>query len=220
MTFTNTFTHKLSYFSYQFVSRSFMNFLAHLYLSGNDEQLMIGNFIADSVKGSSYNKFPEGIKKGILLHRAIDFYSDNHPVFAKSVQRLQPNYRKYAGVIVDIFYDHFLAKNWKNYSEKNLQQYADEVHSLMLKNILLMPDKSLMFLKYAIRTNRLVSYATLDGIGEVLYGMSRRTTFKSNMEFATAELKEYYSEFENEFKIFFDDARRFVEEWLTTNYTN
>ena len=208
-----------------------MNFLAHLYLSGNDEQLMIGNFIADSVKGSSYNKFPGGIKKGILLHRAIDFYSDNHPVFAKSVQRLRVSplqrgikgdlsYGKYTGVIVDIFYDHFLAKNWKNYSEKNLQQYADEVHSLMLKNILLMPDKSLMFLKYAIRTNRLVSYATLDGIGEVLYGMSRRTTFKSNMEFATAELKEYYSEFENEFKIFFDDARRFVMEWTDTNCAN
>ena len=217
MTFTNTFTHKLSYFSYQFVSRSFMNFLAHLYLSGNDEQLMIGNFIADSVKGSSYNKFPEGIKKGILLHRAIDFYSDNHPVFAKSVQRLQPNYRKYAGVIVDIFYDHFLAKNWKNYSEKNLQQYADEVHSLMLKNILLMPDKSLMFLKYAIRTNRLVSYATLDGIGEVLYGMSRRTVFKSNMELAIKDLKEMYPEFENEFRIFFEEIKEFVKKWVATN---
>ncbi len=94
-----------------------MNFLAHLYLSGNDEQLMIGNFIADSVKGSSYKNFPDGIKRGILLHRAIDFYSDNHSVFLKSVERLRPNYHKYAGVIVDIFFDHFLAKNWKEYSE-------------------------------------------------------------------------------------------------------
>ncbi|MBI3502554.1 MAG: DUF479 domain-containing protein [Bacteroidetes bacterium] len=194
-----------------------MNFLAHLYLSGNDEQLMIGNFIADSVKGSAYNNFPVGIKKGILLHRAIDFYSDNHPVFLKSVERLRPNYRKYAGVIIDIFYDHYLAKNWKNYSDKPLEQYASEVHSLMLKNILLMPEKSLMFLKYAIRTNRLVSYAGLDGIGEVLYGMSRHTTFKSNMEFAVKDLKEHYSEFENEFKLFFEDARVFVEEWKRKN---
>ena len=191
-----------------------MNFLAHLYLSGNDEQLMIGNFIADSVKGSSFQKFPDGIKKGILLHRAIDFYSDNHPVFLKSVERLRPNYRKYAGVIVDIFYDHYLAKNWKDYSDKPLEKYASEVHSLMLKNIFLMPQKSLLFLKYAIRTNRLVPYGTKDGIAEVLFGMSHRTTFKSNMELATEELKKYNSEFENEFKIFFEDARKFVSEWL------
>src|ERR1035437_8952080 len=130
-----------------------MNFLAHLYLSGSDEQLMIGNFIADSVKGSSFKNYSEGIAKGILLHRAIDFYSDNHPVFLQSVIRLRPNYRKYAGVMVDIFYDHFLAKNWKDYSEKSLVQYADEVHSLMMKNIFLMPANSLMLLKYAMRTN-------------------------------------------------------------------
>lgn len=190
-----------------------MNFLAHLYLSGNDEQLMIGNFIADSVKGSAYQKFPEGIKKGILLHRAIDFYSDNHSVFLKSVERLRPNYRKYAGVIVDIFYDHFLAKNWRSYSDKPLQQYASEVHSLMLKNVLHFPEKSLMFLRYAFRTNLLVSYASTEGIGEVLYGMSRRTTFKSNMELAKKDLLENYSEFEKEFEIFFEDAQQFVSQW-------
>src|SRR5688572_22768153 len=131
-----------------------MNFLAHLYLSGNDEQLMVGHFIADSVKGSTYNNYPDGIKRGILLHRAIDNYSDHHPVFGKSVERLRPGYRKYAGVIVDIFYDHFLAKNWKDYSEKPLDVYAAEVHTLMLKNVVHFPQKSLLFLKYAIRTNR------------------------------------------------------------------
>lgn len=190
-----------------------MNFLTHLYLSGNDEQLMIGNFIGDSVKGSSYNKFPEGIKKGILLHRAIDFYSDNHPVFLKSVERLRLKYRKYAGVIVDIFYDHFLAKNWKEYSDKPLEQFSSEVNSLMLKNVLYFPEKSLMFLKYSFRTNLLVSYASIDGIGEVLYGMSRRSTFKSNMELAEEDLKANYSEFENEFRLFFEDAGYFVKDW-------
>src|SRR5437762_957083 len=194
-----------------------MNFLAHLYLSGNDEQLMIGNFIADSVKGSAFKNYSEGIAKGIRLHRAIDFYSDNHPVFLKSVERLRPGYRKYAGVIVDIFYDHFLAKNWKDYSGKPLEQYVSEVHSLMLKNIFVMPEKSLMFLKYAMRTNRLVSYATLDGIGDVLYGMSHRTTFRSNMELAIKDLKENSPAFENEFRIFFEDIRGFVEDWKKKN---
>lgn len=194
-----------------------MNFLAHLYLSGNDEQLMIGNFIADSVKGSAFKNYSEGIAKGIRLHRAIDFYSDNHPVFLQSVIRLRPNYRKYAGVIVDIFYDHFLAKNWKDYSEKPLEQYADEVHSLMMKNVFQMPANSLMFLKYAMRTNRMVSYATLHGIEETLYGMSRRTTFKSNMEFSINDLKENYPLFENEFREFFEDARKFSIEWIESH---
>ena len=193
-----------------------MNFLAHLYLSGNDEQLMIGNFIADSVKGSLFKNYPEGIAKGIKLHRAIDFFSDNHPVFLKSVERLRPNYRKYAGVIVDIFYDHFLAKNWNEYSEISLEEYAGKVYSLMLKNILQMPNKAIMFLKYAIRTNVLVSYETLDGIGEVLHGMSRRTIFKSNMEFSITDLKENYPLFENEFELFFVDLKKFAKEWKST----
>lgn len=194
-----------------------MNFLAHLYLSGDDEQLMIGNFIADSVKGSSFNAYPPGIAKGIRLHRAIDFYSDNHPVFLKSVIRLRPKYRKYAGVIVDIFYDHFLAKNWKEYSDKPLEQYASEVHALMLKNILHFPERSIMFLKYAMRTNRMVSYATLQGIEETLYGMSRRTTFKSNMELSLDDLKENYPLFENEFREFFEEARMYVKEWINSH---
>jgi acyl carrier protein phosphodiesterase len=194
-----------------------MNFLAHLYLSGHDESLMIGNFIADSVKGSAFQKFPEGIRKGILLHRAIDYYTDNHPVFLKSVERLRPGYRKYAGVIADIFYDHYLAKNWKEYSDKPLEQYASEVNSLMMKNVFLMPEQSLMFLKYAFRTNLLVSYASLQGIEEVLYGMSRRTTFKSNMELAGKDLKENYPEFENEFQLFFEDVRGFVDEWKVSH---
>src|ERR1035437_4832108 len=198
--------------SFSFRKFVLMNFLAHLYLSGNDDQLMIGNFIADSVKGSAFKNYPEGITKGIRLHRAIDYYSDNHPVFLQSVIRLRPKYRKYAGVIVDIFYDHFLAKNWKDYSEKPLEQYANEVHALMLKNIFHFPEKSLMFLKYAMRTKRLVSYATIDGIGETLSGMSRRTTFKSNMEFAANDLKENYSMFEKEFMDFFEDVRKFVKE--------
>ena len=194
-----------------------MNFLAHLYLSGNDEQFMIGNFIADSVKGSKFKNYPEGISKGIKLHRAIDFYSDNHPVFLKSVERLRPNYHKYAGVIVDIFYDHFLAKNWKDYSKKPLHVYAEEVHSLMLKNADIMPERSAMFLKYAIKHNWLVAYGTLDGIGEVLYGMSRRTTFKSNMELSINDLKENYHLFEKEFKEFFERIEKFVQEWLKSH---
>ena len=133
------------------------------------------------------------------------------------MERLRPKYRKYAGVIINIFYDHFLAKNWKDYSDKPLEQFASEVNSLMMKNVLHFPEKSLMFLRYALRTNLLVSYASVEGIGEVLLGMSRRTTFKSNMEFAVEDLKKYYLEFGNEFKLFFQDAENFVRDWKKMN---
>ena len=92
-----------------------MNFLAHLFLSGEPGELMVGNFIADSVKGNAMNDFSEGIQKGIILHRAIDTFTDSHNEMQKSKERLRPRYKKYAPVITDIFYDHFLAVNWQDY---------------------------------------------------------------------------------------------------------
>ena len=96
-----------------------MNFLAHIYLSGNNDLLKIGNFMADSIRGNSYENYPEEIKKGILLHRSIDSFTDMHPVYRKSKHRLHEKYGHYSGVIMDIFYDHFLAKNWANCSRRS-----------------------------------------------------------------------------------------------------
>jgi len=101
-----------------------MNFLAHIYLSGDNEQVKIGNFMADSIKGKKYLKYPGDLQKGIILHRAIDYYTDTHPVFKQSTQKLFPEYGHYSGIIVDIFYDHFLASNWKKYSEVPLKEYT------------------------------------------------------------------------------------------------
>ena len=128
-----------------------MNFLAHLYLSRHNDELMIGNFIADSVKGSNFKGYSEGIAKGIIMHRAIDSFTDNHPVFLKSVHRLQPKYRKYSGVIMDIFYDHFLAKNWKEHSDEELADFTKRVHKIMIMNRDIMPEKSEQFLKYMLK---------------------------------------------------------------------
>ena len=91
-----------------------MNFLSHLYLAGDSEELIIGNFIADAVKGSAFNQFSPGIQKGIVLHRKIDTFTDSHPVVELSKQRLRERYKKYASVIIDIYYDHYLAKNWNS----------------------------------------------------------------------------------------------------------
>ena len=97
-----------------------MNFLAHIYLSGEDEGITIGNFIADGIKGKKYLSYPASIQKGILLHRGIDSFTDSHPTVRQSTARLHENYGHYSGVIVDILYDHFLAKNWEEYHEQDL----------------------------------------------------------------------------------------------------
>ncbi len=90
-----------------------MNFLAHIYLSGNQERVMIGNFIGDFVKGKAWEEFDSAIQRGILLHREIDRYTDDHEVVIKTKERLRPKYHHYAPVISDVFYDHFLASLWK-----------------------------------------------------------------------------------------------------------
>ncbi len=187
-----------------------MNFLSHLYLSGNSEGLIIGNFIADSVKGNAINDFPEEIRKGIILHRKIDTYTDSHPIVEQSKIRLREKYKKYAGVIVDIYYDHYLAINWSDYSTENFHTYTQNIYALIEQNRQHLPPKSAMFTKYMLEHNILSAYANLEGIEKVLLGMSRRTTFESNMEHAIKDLKEHYNLFENEFKLFFPKLQQFV----------
>jgi acyl carrier protein phosphodiesterase len=187
-----------------------MNFLSHLYLSGNSEGLIIGNFIADSVKGNAINDFPEEIRKGIILHRKIDTYTDSHPIVEQSKIRLREKYKKYAGVIVDIYYDHYLAINWSDYSTENFHTYTQNIYALIEQNRQHLPPKSAMFTKYMLEHNILSAYAKLEGIEKVLLGMSRRTTFESNMEHAIKDLKEHYNLFENEFRLFFPKLQQFV----------
>jgi len=130
-----------------------MNFLSHLYLSGNSEGLIIGNFIADSVKGNAINDFPEEIRKGIILHRKIDTYTDSHPIVEQSKIRLREKYKKYAGVIVDIYYDHYLAINWSDYSTENFHTYTQNIYALIEQNRQHLPPKSAMFTKYMLEHN-------------------------------------------------------------------
>jgi len=111
-----------------------MNFLAHIYLSGDNKDITIGNFIADGIRGNDYKKLPKDIQTGILLHRRIDTFTDAHKIVRQSTKRLHKNYSHYSGVIVDILYDHFLAKNWKKYSDIPLATYVDDFYSLLEDN--------------------------------------------------------------------------------------
>ncbi|MGB0879588.1 MAG: ACP phosphodiesterase, partial [Polaribacter sp.] len=111
-----------------------MNFLAHLYLSNSNTNIMIGNFIADHIRGNKFKHFHPKIQQGILLHRQIDTFTDRHSIVRKSKRRLHERYRHYDGVIIDIFFDHFLAKNWNKYSDIPLAEYIDTFYKSLVKN--------------------------------------------------------------------------------------
>lgn len=189
-----------------------MNFLAHLYLSKNNKNILIGNFISDAVKGNKYNNYPPEIKAGILLHREIDHFTDTHKIVRKSMHRLNERYRHYDGVIIDILYDHFLAKNWNNYSDIPLETYAENVYSFLSENIDTFPEELQNLLPNMIQYNWLVNYATLEGIERVLKGMNRRTKGISQMDRAIEDLKLYYKEFEEDFTSYFKELESFSDE--------
>mgnify|MGYP000064800910 CR=1 FL=1 len=197
-----------------------MNFLAHIYLSGNDDYLKIGNFIADSIRGNKYVNYPIEIQKGIILHRYIDTFTDKHPIVKQSKRRLYENYGHYSGVIVDIFYDHFLAKNWLEYSNIPLDTYVSQFYSLLKLNFNSLPENVKYMYPYMTRDNWLLSYATVDGITKVLEGMNRRTKNKSKMNLAVSELQEYYTEFEHEFTLFFKELELYVQQELENENFN
>ncbi len=194
-----------------------MNFLAHIYLSGDDQELQIGNFIADSVKGKKYLHYPERIQDGIKLHRQIDSYTDHHPIVRQSISRLFPVYGHYSGVIVDIFYDHFLASLWQDYTTIPLDEYIATFYSLLQSHYEILPTRIQNFMPYMLSDNWLLSYARIDGIERILFQMDqRRTTHKSNMHLAVKELKEYYEDFKSEFRLFFIDLQLFTTEKIKT----
>jgi len=195
-----------------------MNFLAHLYLSGDDPQIKTGNFIGDFVKGKNLaDRFGKDIAKGIVLHREIDWFTDRHPIVKQSKDRLRGKYRHYSGVIVDVFYDHFLAKNWKRYSTKLLPEFADECYSIIQQQQAILPEEVNYMLPYMIKGNWLVNYSKIEGIYRALSGMARRTRFESKMEEATGDMEKNFAEFENEFFLFFPSLSSFAADWLNAH---
>lgn len=182
-----------------------MNFLAHIYLSFNNDEISLGNFFADSIRGNKFTHLPDQIQTGIILHREIDTYTDAHPIHKKSSKRLHKNHGHFSRVVVDVFYDHFLAKNWESYSEEPLEDYVSRFYSLLKSNYEILPEPTKRLLPYLIRDNWLLNYAKVEGIDRVLNGLYRRTGKKSNMHKAVYDLKMYYPLFESEFELFFKD---------------
>jgi acyl carrier protein phosphodiesterase len=193
-----------------------MNFLAHLYLSGSSPEVRVGNFMGDFVRGRDLaDRYPRDVVKGILLHRTIDEFTDKHPIVKQSKDRLRPKYRHYAPVIVDIYYDHFLAINWHLYHADLLPDFADECYDSICKSEPILPEQVKWMLPHMINGNWLVNYGRIDGIQRALSGITRRSKFDSKMNEAVVELENFYKEFDTEFQEFFPLLKKEADRFLS-----
>lgn len=193
-----------------------MNFLAHLYLSGSNSNIMLGNFMGDFIKGKSYlQQYEPEIVKGIDLHRSIDEYTDSHPIVIQSKNRLRPTYRHYSGVITDVFYDHFLATHWNQFHAVPLEIFAQKAYQTIVSANAILPAELNQMMPYMINGNWLVNYRELEGIHRALSGMAQRTPYRSRMEEAVNDLRIHYTEFEKEFMQFFPQLNAYCQHILS-----
>lgn len=189
-----------------------MNYLAHLFLSGSDEQIMVGNFIGDYVKGNTWNKFPENIKKGILLHRQIDSFTDSHPKFREAKTFFRDEFGLYSGIVIDLIYDHYLAKNWNKYSDLTLRTFAKRSHAVLLQNFMYLPVRVQSFLPFLIQHRRLESYASVNGIVQTLKIMSNYSSLPAKSDFVKETIQANNNFFEANFSEFITDLIKYTNE--------
>ncbi|MDF2448493.1 MAG: phosphodiesterase [Bacteroidota bacterium] len=188
-----------------------MNYLAHSFLSYNKPELIIGNFIADSLQGNQFEGLTEGIVQGVRLHRKIDSFTDSHPVYLTSKHKFRKDFDKYSGVLMDIIYDHFLARNFHEYSDKNLQDYASYIYYLLKDHYQFLPENAKRFYGYMTERNILFHYSTLDGIESVLTHLSHRIRHRFELQRAIPILEKEYDVIHEEFRVFFDDLQAFCK---------
>lgn len=189
-----------------------MNFLAHLYLSGDNVDIRLGNFIGDHVKGRLLSRYPDGVQKGIFLHRAIDFYTDTHPATFEVRQLFREGYRKYSGVVVDVFFDHFLARYWGTFSPFPLKNFTRKFYYQMVLRYRELPKTIRNFLPFLIQSNRLYSYHRIEGVEQTLRIMSNVTSLPDRTDFAIETLTYNYSFIRDQFLLFFPDLIDFVRD--------
>ncbi len=189
-----------------------MNHLAHIFLSGNSDYVKIGNFIGDYIKGKKYKKYAPEIQQGIIMHRNIDSFTDSNEIPKKIKPLFTGYYGKYAGIITDVFYDHFLAVNWENFSDVPLKYFINSFYSIMESNKHLLPGKVQNFLPRMIEHDRIYSYKYFYGLEKALTVMSKYTTLPDYTSKAMKILSDNYLLINSNFLEFFPEVINFITE--------
>jgi len=172
---------------------------------------MVGNFIGDYVKGRTLFYYSDEIKKGIMLHRYIDTFTDSHPITKQSRLRVQDEYHKYSGIIIDIFYDYFLANEWKHFHPVELEMYIEYVFSVLKKHYYDFPQGIKNWFPNFLKNNWLQSYSSIEGIERILHRMSSRTSLPEYTDYAIRVLRNNEDAMRDEFHEFFKSIRKYVE---------
>ncbi|MGA0558705.1 ACP phosphodiesterase [Larkinella sp. VNQ87] len=195
-----------------------MNILAHAFLSGNDEGLIIGNFIADFIKGNPGHPrhgLSIAVQRGIWLHRQIDTFTDQHPLVEAMRVLVRPRCHKYAGAAIDVFLDHFLARRFSVYSDQSLPVFIRQFYGIIRQNRNDLPESARRMADAMIQYDWLTNYQFAEGIDRSLKGMARRTVFPSNLETAIEDFHHYYLTFDDYFSRFFPELQTHVRHFLT-----
>ena len=182
-----------------------MNYLAHLFLSDGTPESLIGNLLGDFVKGSIENIYSLRIIEGIYLHRKIDSFTDSHPIFRASKRLISVDRRRFSGIMIDVFYDHFLAKNWSNYSSIPLIDFTNHVYQVLQDNKKILPDRLKNILPDMIAYDWLASYRETAAINRAINGLSRRIKRQNNLFGGVEELFLNYQQLQADFSMFFPE---------------
>ncbi len=188
-----------------------MNFLAHQYLSFESPPVMAGNFMADSIRGALSVHLPEEVLLGISVHRFIDSYTDTHPIVLESRAILYPHFSKYAGVVQDVFFDHFLALDWKLYHPEQLPAFAKKVYRTLAHYEPILNEKAKRTLHYMSRHGWLEGYESVEGVNRALTGLASRASFPSNMQNSIPALEANFTELKSAFNVFFPELEGAVK---------
>ena len=190
-----------------------MNFLAHAMLVGDDPALIVGGVVGDWIKGPLPGRLPPDLARGAALHRAIDSHAETHPAFRRSRSRVSTARRRYAGVLVDIFYDHLLAADWAALHPQPFADYRHAVYRQVSERFADLPQDAHYALMLMASEDWFHSYARIDGIADVLARMSRRARRPNPLAGGEAEFLADAEGFRADFQEWLADARRFAGEW-------
>ena len=189
-----------------------MNFLAHLYLADDTPESIMGNLMGDFLKGVDVEAYPQAVRAGIRMHQRVDSFTDAHPVVARSKRRMPPPYRRYAGVLVDVFYDHFLAVGWGDYSpETSLDCFAQRAYGVLTENRDSLPPRLRRMVPFMVEQDWLSGYRTIEGIDRVLGGLSRRLKRENPLPTAISQLEEHYGPLRSDFAEFFPELIAYAD---------
>ena len=190
-----------------------MNYLAHAYLADNSDEFLIGSFIGDFVKGSVGERFGREVADGIIFHRKIDVFADTHAMTIASKKVFGSPQRRYAGIILDICYDHFLSRHWSDYSDIELPEFIARVYDLLQKHIDILPERLKTAMPHLLKHNWLEGYATLQGVEKTLERISQRIKRDIHLTESMQDIKGNYDLLEKNFGAFFPDLMEFARAW-------